>query len=450
MNARTLLVAGLSIGAVGAGACATAPGAGAAATRPVAPFLQVEHEEEQAASELTAERQQRQNRPEQRQALVDAARTAWAYADHHVEPATGFVAPLPSYPYSTIWDLGSSLASFYTARRLGFIDERNYQARMKKALQTLGSIRLYDGHVFNKAYDARTGAMVDGKKSPVGRGLGWSSTDLGRLLIWLKIVAEASPSLREAAEAAVRRNDVSRVVRDGYLWGEDFNGKGGTRHTYQEGRIGYEQYAAEGFALWGFRADRALNVDENAEPITIMGQAVPADLRRWDRLNNEPFLLQGLEVGWNRKTEALAARLLLAQEGRFHQTGHITMAGEDAIDVAPHFFYYYCVFTNGRAFGVDVQDRAANVEGPRWVSAKSVFAFHALMPDAYTNLALQTIAKARTPGGWGSGVYEGSGESTGDLNINTAAVILSAALMNQQGEPLLAAARRVSVEKTEK
>ena len=84
------------------------------------------------------------------------------------------------------------------------------------------------------------------------------------------------------------------------------------------------------------------------------------------------------------------------------------------------------------------------VEGPRWVSAKSVFAFQALMPTAYTNLALQRIGKAQSPAGWGSGVYEESGESTANLNINTAAVILSAALMDQRGEPLLADARRAA------
>ena len=411
------------------------------AQQQVTPFLHVEQAEEQSARELVALERKYLARPEQRSQFLEAAKVAWTYVDRHIEPGTGWIAPLPSYPFSTIWDIGSSLGALYCARQLGFLDEPGYQVRMKHALDTLSHIRLYDNRVFNKAYDTRSGAMLDARGQP-GRGLGWSATDLGRLLLWLKIVAEGSPGLRNAAEAAVARNDFSGVIKDGYLWGEDFNGRGGTRHTYQEGRIGYEQYAAEGFAAWGFRAPRALNLSENAEPITIMGQSVPSDIRRWDRLNNEPFLLMGIEVGWDRETAALVKRLLLVQQARYRQTGLVTIGGEDAIDRAPHYFFYYCIYANGKAFAVDVQDRSVAVEGPRWVSAKSAFAFQALMPTAYTNLALQRIRKAQSPAGWGSGVYEESGESTANLNINTAAVILSAALMDQRGEPLLADARR--------
>jgi hypothetical protein len=425
-------------------ACSAAGGSVPAARKPGAPFLAVEQAEEQSAVELAALERKHLARPEERQLFSASAKAAWAYVDHHGQAGTGWIAPLSSYPFSTIWDIGSSLAALYCARQLGFLDEPAYNARMKKALETLSRVRLYNGRVFNKAYDTRNGAMLDAR-GQAGHGMGWSSTDLGRLLLWLKIVAEGSPKMRDVAQAAVRRNDFSQVVKDGYFWGEDFNGKGGTRHTYQEGRIGYEQYAAEGFAAWGFRANHASSLTENAVPITIMGQSLPADVRQWDRLTNEPFLLLGLEAGWDRETAALVKRLLLAQQGRYQQTGRVTITGEDAIDRPPHYFYYYCVYTNGKAFGVDVQNPAAMVEGPRWVSAKSAVAFQALMPTAYTKLALQKVMKAETPAGWGSGVYENSGESTANLNINTAAVILSAALMHQQGEPLLAAARRAPV-----
>lgn len=429
----------LLFGALVASACA-----GLGPSKPVqharVPFVDVEQGVAQSTADVGALERKYLVRPEQRQLFLDAAREAWIYVDRHIQPGTGFVAPLTSYPFATIWDIGSSFAAFYSAWQLGLINEAGYETRTRAALTTLSRIRLYEGHVFNKAYDTRSGGMLDAHGHP-GQGLGWSSTDLGRLLLWLKIVAERSPSLREQADAVVRRNDFSGVVRDGYLWGEDFNGKGGTRHTYQEGRIGYEQYAAHGFAVWGLPVNHALSLTENAMPITIMGQELPADLRRWDRLTNEPFLLLGLEVGWDREMAALVKRLLLAQQARYRQTGLVTVAGEDAIDRPPHFFYYYCVFTNGKAFGVDVQDRSAAVDGPRWVSAKSVFALNALMPNGYTNIAMQKIMKAAGSAGWGSGVFEESGESTENVNINTVAVILTAALMSQRGEPVLTSAR---------
>src|SRR5438093_2188448 len=129
----------------------------------VTPFLRVEQAEEQSARELVALERKHLARPEQRRQFLDAAKAAWTYVDRHIEPATGWVAPLPSYPFSTIWDIGSSLGALYCARQLGFLDEPDYQLRMTRALETLLRIRLYDNRVFNKAYDARHGALLDAR-----------------------------------------------------------------------------------------------------------------------------------------------------------------------------------------------------------------------------------------------------------------------------------------------
>jgi hypothetical protein len=88
-------------------------------------------------------------------------------------------------------------------------------------------------------------------------------------------------------------------------------------------------------------------------------------------------------------------------------------------------------------FGVDVQNPALVVDGPRWVSTKAAFAFHALMPSAYTQLAVETVRAARSAGGWASGVFEGTGRSTGSANINTAAVVMSSALYTRLGHALI-------------
>jgi hypothetical protein len=404
-------------------------------------MARLEAAQEEAASQLARLEREKLLLPDERGVFDEAARVAWSFADHHYRPATGLIAPLGSYQLATVWDIGSMLASLYSARGLKLIGEDVYEERLHKALTTLSTIRLYDGAILNKSYDTATGAMVDHRQGPRGKGIGYSATDLGRLLIWLKIVSAGDPVASALAEKIVARQDLARVIQRGYLSGEDFDGAGA--HHYQEGRIGYEQYAAQGFALWGFRAEKALDLKENALPVTVMGQIVPADYRRWDRLTSEPFLLMGLELGWDRSTGELVRRMLQAQEARYRKTGFMTVAAEDAIDVPPHFFFYYCLYTNGRNWGIDVQDREASVEGPRWVSTKSAFAFHALMPSQYTDLVVQRLGRAEMPGGWASGIYERSGESTGNLNINTTAVILSAALVNQKGQPMLPSARRL-------
>jgi hypothetical protein len=239
-----------------------------------------------------------------------------------------------------------------------------------------------------------------------------------------------------AAEQVVRRLDFTRLIKDGYLWGEDV-APDGSRRVYQEGQIGYEQYAAQGFAVWGQRAELALQLTVNAIPIEIMGQKVFADKRQRDRLTSEPFVLAGLEYGWSKDMEKLARAVLAAQEERARRTGILTLVSEDAVDVSPHFFYYYCVLANGREFSIDVQEPKATVDKPRWLSTKAAFAWHALAPNAYTERVLKALNKARGANGWSSGVHETTFVSTATPNVNTAAVVMTAAVYRQRREPLL-------------
>jgi len=417
-----------------------------AAPRPLhAPARDLSSGEERAAARVRAEQGEARLElqrlsarhlrwPDDRAVFADAARRAWAFVRGHEEPATGLVTAIPGYPYATIWDIGSMLAAIYSARALGLIDDAAYATRISRILGTLARLPLYDDRVFNMAYHTRTGGMAGRAPAPVGEW-GWSTTDLGRLLIWLKIIA-GDIRFAQRAEAVVQRNDFDAAVRGGYLWSEVLDERRHPR-TYQEGRIGYEQYAARGFALWGYRAEKALNLRANAVPIVVMGQTLYADVRRWDRLTSEPFVLWGLELGWDGAAAALARRILLAQEARYRATGVVTIAGEDALNVPPHYFYYYCLYANGRAFALDVQNARAVVDAPRWVSTKSAFGFHALIPSGYTAVALRALRRAATPNGWASGVDEATWESTGVLNLNTAAVILTAALVHERGEPLL-------------
>jgi hypothetical protein len=380
---------------------------------------------------------------ERRAQFLDAAKAAWTFADSHYQPATGLSRGVASYQFITIWDVGSMLASLYCAHGLALIDDTTYDTRVGKLLETLARMPLDAGTVPGRSYDSRTGAMVDRAERPTVEGTGFSATDIGRLLIWLKIVGSANERLEKLTATIVKRIDMGRIVQRGYLMGEDVDASG-KRIAYQEGRIGYEQYAAEGFAAWGHRAEKALSLDENALPLSVLGQELAADVRGSDRLTSEPFVMMGLELGFAPEMTAFVQRMLLAQETRYRNTGVVTMLSEDSLDQPPAYFYYYCLFANGRQFGIDVQIPGAVADGPRWISTKAAFAFHALMPSGYTQLAADTVRPARSARGWGSGVYEADGRSTGTENINTAAVVLTSALYEQRGRPLLdrTAARR--------
>ena len=235
-----------------------------------------------------------------------AAVLAWQHFERLWIPRSGLAKATFDYDKLTAWDIGSVLGALYSARVLGFIDDAEYHRRMCLTLETLEQIPLFQNAVFHKLYDANSGSMVgrDGRQSE--GGYGWSATDLGRILIWLRIVASDTNHAELAARIANRVN-FGRVVADGYIHGEEITPSGRTRR-FQEGRIGYEQYAARGFALWGQQVAPALNINTHAAPLSVFDIPLLKDTRGLDRLTSEPFVLLGLEIGWSPDEAALADR----------------------------------------------------------------------------------------------------------------------------------------------
>ena len=376
--------------------------------------------------------------PDEDELFHVAAERAWAYVEAGYEPRTGLIRTVREYPVATVWDMGSGLAALVSAHELGFLERPVFEERLGRALMTLQRLELFDGAAFNKTYATGSGRMLGRDDAPSTRGYGWSAIDLGRLLVWLRIVAEREPRFAADARRVVDRLDMDRLVRDGLLWGEDLDSRGRPR-TYPEGTLGYEQYAARGFALWGHPAAKALSVTANAEPLELWGETLLVDRRPRDCLTSEPFVLTGLELGWSPGMRLLAEAVLGVQEARFERTGQVTIASEDASLVPPHHFYYYCVYAEGSPFRVFAAGHTDTPDGPRIVSTKAAWGWYALLPRPYTGRALDHVMAA-----WAAdtttlltGVDEATGLPVGPPNVNTAAILLEAAAFRARGRPLL-------------
>ena len=377
---------------------------------------------------------------DERGLYLDASRSAWAFVNRNYQASTGLARAHDTYQYVTMWDVASALAATYSAHELGLIADAPYNQRIQRALATLSAADLFDGAAFNKSYDSRTGKMIDRRQRISSKGYGWSVTDLGRLLTWLRIIAVNQPQFATQATTIVKRLNIGRLISSGYLQGTDLDPQTGQLRVYPEGRMGYEQYAAAGLALWGFRAEKALDARLNALPVDVFGVSIIADKRGDERITSEPYIMMGMETGWySPELREQAWRLLAAQEARYRATGMITMASEDALPDPPYYFYYYNIYRQGRPFTVDAQAATGYLDRPRWISSKAAFAWHALLPSSYTLAALQAVQGAVISGrGWGAGVYEGTLRPTGDASLNTAALILEAAVYNLRGHPFLA------------
>ncbi|MEP6992749.1 MAG: DUF3131 domain-containing protein [bacterium] len=374
---------------------------------------------------------------EQRAFMDRSARAAWSYVTREVTPL-GYIGATKNYQFLTVWDMASGLAAAYAARELGLATPAEYRAFVDRTLTSMEKAPLYDNSAFNRMYSATSGGMVDSKAAPTDKGMGWSALDHGRLFVWLKIVGSDNPDFGTRAQAIVSRLDMSRLVKDGYMQGEEISAKSGSHRAYQEGRVGYEQYAAEGFALWGAKVDHALDFAANGKPVMVNGQTIITDTRGGDVMTSEPFVMMGLELGWKTETwRNLALSVLAAQEARYKETGIVTMVSEDAIPVPPAYFYYYLLYHDGKPFVVTTVSGATSDSFPRWVSAKAAFGYHALAPSAYTWRALQTVKYGGSTTGWTAGVFEGTKNSTKTFNLNTAAIVLESAAYMKRGCALI-------------
>ena len=370
--------------------------------------------------------------PAEKQFYRDVAKSAWAFMDANYQPSTGLVSATADWANTTIWDVGGQLLAFRAAKDLGLLSAEEFDKRMTKALSTLEKAPLYNKVAFNKVISTKTGGLGEGGVH------GYAATDLGRLLAALKIVSVHEPQLADQVERVVKRLDMSKIVKDGYLYGM-LPGSRGQPWVFQEGRIGYEQYVARGFSEWGADVANAMDVTKNGRPKKVYGVEILEDTRWQDRLLSEPFVLYGLEFGLTGAYKDLAANVLKAQQARFDSTGKMTMVTEDASTVPPHYFYYYCVYCSGKPFSIDVSTPGKTLDGPRWVSTKATFGWHAIMPNEYTKKAMDFVAAANDPKkGWASGVMEDSRQYTRSWDINTAAVLLEVAQYQLRGgKPLI-------------
>ena len=357
------------------------------------------------------------------------ARLAWQYFVTNQQTNTGLFNAVHGTPETTMWDLGSGLAGLVCAEQLGIINRERFQKSLNVLLQTLTRMSLYNQELPNRQYDARTGSMIDAKHRSSKRGSGWSALDLGRLLVWLKITATWYPAFEERVEAVIERWQLSRLLLDDELQSL-FLGRDG-EYLRQAGRLGYEQYAALGFRLWGLNAPAALDYEETQET-EVFGVSVSYDIRDNACLTSEPFFLAKIELGGiDPQFDTLTQAVYEVQRRRWQELDVLTAVSEDFIDKPPGFVYN-CIVFDGRPWqsvGSDGQQASSRQS----LSTKAAFAWFALYPDDYSKQLAAAVENVIDPGhGYYAGVYT-TGKVNTSLNITTNAGVLEALLYIVRG-----------------
>jgi hypothetical protein len=366
------------------------------------------------------------------------AKAAFTYLEKNRLP-TGLVCSAASFPATTMWDVGSQLAGMTSARELGLLSEADFDVWMGEALTSLQRIELYHDELPNKAYNAATLAPVGYGEVNVRRDTGFSALDLGRLVVWLHIVGARYPRHAEACKAVTARWRTARLEKDGHLMGVD--AQKGKESWNQEGRLGYEQYAARALESIGIAAPDAVNPRAHSVEVSIYGVQVPVDARdthdsvAHNYVTSEPYVLDGLETGFRSVPADFAGRVLLAQILRTRATGDVTAWSEDNVDQAP-WFIYNSVYVDGTAWTA-ITGRGKNASELQGSSTKAAIGWHVLFQNRDTEHAYRTMQWIADPKqGVFAGFYEKTHLTNRALTLNTNGIVLEALLFAKVGMPL--------------
>lgn len=394
------------------------------------------------------------------------ARTAWAY---FAGPplAEGAPAPVASEvpagsglwlvparsgtPVATMWSVGDQLAALVIAHRLEIIGDREFDQRLSGLLGFLNSMPLAFGELPNRLYATDTGASLGEDLQPGVAG--WSSVDTGRLLIWLRVVAEERPEFASYIRGAVARLNVCGVRSEEGRLQSARPGESGTTYLAETAR-GYEAYAAQGYRAWGLEAalpgsasgDFELDLDGVRFPLT-------EDVTGMAPVMTTPPTYLGLEFGFEalgpepdeavaggRGAEDLLAVIHDLQARRFAETGVPTARADFRRSEEP-FTVYGTILANGFPWSTVEPGGAAR---PRLalLSTRAAFGLDLFFDgDLVDTLAVLTRELQDPNLGWYEGRYEETGAYEATRTSATNAFVLEAIAYRHLG-PLFPAAAR--------
>lgn len=370
---------------------------------------------------------------------MEMARGAWQYFQSNWNQETGLVNSVDKFASVTMWDQAAAIAALVSAKELGIVPEAEFNTKMSQMLKTLAKMPLYKGELPNKVYNSKTLLPVNYGQLDKKEEIGWSALDLGRLALWLKIVGSRYPEFKPQTEAVWKQWEVERLTSKGQMYGTSV--RNGKENYNQEGRLGYENYAAFGLKLWGMDVDKALDFKSKVAFVNLYSKGVPYDKRDYkssgahNYVLSEPYILDGIETGFQSLPKTYADRILAAQEARYQATKQLTAVTEDNLDRAP-YFVYSTLFVNGEPWAT-ITDTGEKHNDLRFLSAKAAIGWNVLYNTPYTGQLfnfVQTNLKADK--GWYNGFYESLKQPNKSLTANNNGVILESLLYKKVGKPL--------------
>jgi hypothetical protein len=370
---------------------------------------------------------------------LDEAAIAWKYFVNNYQPETGFVNSVDQFPSTTFWDLSSYLHALISAYELGLIDKPEYGQKLEKCLTSIANLPLYQDKLPNKVYHTISLQKMNYKNEPAAEGVGWSAMDIGRFYSVVIRIMHSYPEYTGLMKQAVDRWDLNSMIINGTLNGIGFSFKDKDERVVQEGKLGYEEYCAKGLMMAGYDVSEAMSYIDFIRFIKINGVEVATDTREvkyapaYNYVLSEPYLMDGLEYGFDVNSLELAYRIFSAQKRESKKTGKLIAVSEDHTD-GPPYFVYNTVYGNGKKWNC-IAENGDEVPQFKMISTKTAFGWYSLFDDPYSETLYKAVKDLNDPlRGWYAGQYIESGKVNTALTANTNGMILESLLYRKKGK----------------
>ena len=264
--------------------------------------------------------------------------------------------------------------------------------------------------------------------------------DLARLVSWLNTLTCKHPKFKHQVKLALDRWNYDKLIKDGRMHSIKRYPKTGETKSFQEGRLGYEQYAGKILQREGHELPISSTYNnENRKDVDIYGVTIATDNRTPEEYHSsnsvvtESYLMDAIENGFDEENRPLIENIYKVQKRRWQETGIVTAVSEDNINRKPYFIYN-TIFSAGKTW-VAKTSKGEILQQHKTISNKAAIAMAMLFPDdEYSDVLLDKVKSAYDPKkGWYSGIYENGEGYNSATTANTNGVILSSLLYKKYG-----------------
>lgn len=366
------------------------------------------------------------------------ARAAWAYFRASRSGQTGMVEAISGAGFTTPAAIGDQIAATIAADRLRIIDRREFDDTISATLAFLAAMPLSNGEMPARFYSTRDGTPMDPPNA--GSDPGWSAVEAGRLLVWLRILAQRYPVYEPFVAKAVARWETCRAIDEAGQLRRSLPGAQGFVNTVDTG-TGYADYAAQGFRAWGETVSPS-STEPGGATVSVEGAEFPLAGR--EPLHSVPLGLLAIEFGWKTpqgaglgRERAVEQQLWDAQTARWKRTGIATARADFRRTAAP---YALTDAVLAAGYPWSTADHSGAGQSSRaypelaLVSTRAATLLAALHDGDHAEHLSKTVETLYDPGaGWYEGRYEATGAYEWTRTSATNAAVLETLLYRHVG-----------------